>query len=123
MNKIIIALLCISAYSLYGYEVRELPVKQNIKKELNPTYYTPDGKEAVYLSHRELGKLAYAMRNLLDNEQEYNTRISKSLIQKLKAACQADGYDTCQLIDKVLGDFIGKRTRELFLSLGLRTNL
>ncbi|HEV2917138.1 MAG TPA: hypothetical protein VGW78_05355 [Candidatus Babeliales bacterium] len=113
--------VCMGNYTIQSYEVIDLPIKENAKKRLNPTYYTPDGKQAVYLTKEERAQLDYVMRNLLDNEQEYNTRIDASLIKKLKAACRVD--NTCLLIDKVLGDFNGKKVREMFLALGLRTNL
>ena len=116
-----IGALISTSSTLYAFEVVALPLKQDIRKRLDPTYYTPNGKEAVYLTREELGQLEYVMRNLLDNEQEYNTRIDDSLIKTLKAACRID--NTCLLIDKVLNDFKGKKTREMFLALGLRTNL
>jgi hypothetical protein len=110
--------LCISAWMLGS--VRTLEAYRVVAVD-EPTYHKPGHTEAVHLTDEEKASLDYALRNFLTTEQEGNQRIDDSLITKVQAACEFDG--ACELIGRVMGDFKGKKLRDLFSAIGLRTDL
>jgi hypothetical protein len=125
MNQYVCAIsyLCagmLFTFTVHAYDTVTLTPGGALPDE-TPTYYTPDRRQAVYLTKQELSQLDYALRFSLDTEQEYNQRIDTSFIRRTKAACKAD--DACGLIEKVLGDFKGKMVSTLFFAIGLSISI
>jgi hypothetical protein len=111
--------LCIGAWMLGS--ITTLRAYRVVTITDEPTYYKPGHKEAAYLTDEEKASLGYALRNFLTTEEEGNQRIDDSLIKKVQAACEFDG--ACELIGQVMADFKGKKLRDLFNAVGLRTDL
>jgi hypothetical protein len=121
VKKSILLALCVgvSIHQIHAYEVAANTPGAALP--FTPTYYAAGNTQIVYLDDEERAKLDYALRFFLDTEQEGNQRIDAALIRRVKAACSAN--DACPLIDKVMGDFKHKKLRDLFLAVGLRSDL
>jgi hypothetical protein len=107
-------------YTCFAIASGVQPPELSAVSDSRPTYYTKNGVP-VFLTRDELATLDYVLRYQEALEQQFDSRITDKFIKKLKAACRA--ADSCELIDRVLGDFKGKRLEEMFVTLGLRTDI
>jgi hypothetical protein len=103
------------------------------RKKGEPTYYTDDGKYAVFLTLQERRTIERILKQRTWSDQDYEIKIDEKFIRQRTGGCGQTTGSSCgdetscsadaQLFKEVMNDFKGKKVDIVFTALNLRRNL
>lgn len=118
----LVAVITVKAYEKYAVQPGEAYESADPKQKKQPTYYTDDGKNAVFLTLKERRIIERILKPHIWSDQDYDQKIDDKFIKRYTGGCE-DCSDDALLFKKVMNDFKGKIVRTMFDKLNLRNDL